>query len=80
MTATPCFARLVYLIAFPLMPFKKARANVRRKALPTLKKKNQNFFFTLFTTLSHITIHLRDIQVDYKKRKEKTRKTTTYTN
>ena len=52
------------------MPFKKARANVRRKALPTLKKKNQ-FFFTLFTTLSHITIHLRDKQLDYKKKKRK---------
>ena len=57
MTATLCFARPVYLIAFPLIPFKKARANVRRKALPTLNKKKSEFFLTLFTTLSDITIY-----------------------
>ena len=44
MTASPFFARPVYFIAFPLIPFKKAKANVTRKVLLSLKKKIENFF------------------------------------
>ena len=44
MTASPFFARPVYLIAFPRIPFKKAKANVTRKVLLSLKKKIENFF------------------------------------
>ena len=44
LTASPFFARPVYLIAFPLIPFKKAKANVTRKVLLSLKKKIENFF------------------------------------
>ena len=61
------------------MPFKKARSNVRRKVLPTLKKKIRIFFYFIHNTFPYYNTP-RDKQVDYKKRKEKTRKTTTYTN
>ena len=35
------------------MPFKKARANVKRKALPTLKKKKSIFFYFIHNTFPY---------------------------